>query len=349
MSELIDALVNEGRPVEEAEWDSFWERLRSRRPVPGEAAAVLAGLSARRPGAATLSALLASLDMDRRLEEAGPFPDTVNIVGTGGGPRTFNVSVAAAFVAAATGVRVLKTGSRAYTSGVGSVDLLGFLGVPLTTSHAQTREFLDRHGVAFTGDFVFPRELALLARSVYPLDMRTVGRFLSRVGPLLAAVPTTAQVTGVSEPALADLLFHTAQSSGRALWLCSNDLGVDELLSFRPNTVRSTRGDTYDLNGEDLGLAPGSLDDLRPVDGPEAVARDFVRLLGGGRSRAATQTVCLNAAALARANGHPGLWTDLVGIAADAVHSGAAVRLLHSLRDAKGTRPRSVPVPGAAS
>lgn len=349
MSELIDALVNGGRPVTAAEWDSFWGRLRSGKPVPGEAVAVLAGLSARRPEAATLSALLASLDLDRRREEAGPFPDTVNIVGTGGGPRTFNVSVAAAFVAAATGVRVLKTGSRAYTSGVGSVDLLGFLGVPLTTSHEQTREFLDRHGLAFPGGFVFPRELALLARSVYPLDMRTVGRFVSRVGPLLAAVPTTAQVTGVSEPALADLLHHAARGSGRALWLCSNDLGVDELLSFRPNTVRVTGGNTYDLDGGDLGLAPGNLDDLRPVEGREAVARDFVRLLGGGRSRAATETVCLNAAALARANGRPGSWSDLVGTALDAVHSGAAVRLLRELRDTAGARPGPPPVPEAAS
>ncbi|WP_017579242.1 hypothetical protein [Nocardiopsis valliformis] len=349
MSELIDALVNGGRPVEEAEWDSFWERLRSGKPVPGEAAAVLAGLSARRPGADTLSSLLASLDMDRRLEEAGPFPDTVNIVGTGGGPRTFNVSVAAAFVAAATGVRVLKTGSRAYTSGVGSVDLLGFLGVPLTTSHDRTREFLDRHGLAFPSGFVFPRELALLARSVYPLDMRTVGRFVSRVGPLLAAVPTTAQVTGVSEPALADLLLHVARASGRALWLCSNDLGVDELLSFRPNTVRGTGVNTYNLDGGDLGLGPGSLDDLRPVEGREAVARDFVHLLGGGRSRAATETVCLNAAALARANGNSGSWPDLVGAAADAVYSGAAVRLLHELRETTGTRPGPPPVPEAAS
>ncbi|NYH55676.1 anthranilate phosphoribosyltransferase [Nocardiopsis arvandica] len=349
MSELIDALVNGGRPVEEAEWDFFWERLRSGRSAPGETAAVLAGLSARWPGADTLSALLASLKPERHLESVEPFPDTVNIVGTGGGPRTFNVSVAAAFVAAAAGVRVLKTGSRAYTSKVGSVDLLGFLGVPLTGSYAQTREFLDRHGVAFAGDFVYPRELALLARSVYPLDMRTVGRFVSRVGPLLAMVPTTAQITGVSDPSLSDLLLQAGRRSGREIWLCSNDLGVDELLSFCPNTVRTTGGDAYGLSGAELGLAPGGLHDLCPVEGRETVARDFVRLLGGGRSRAATQTVCLNAAAMARAGGHPGSWADLVNSAADAVHSGAAVRLLQDLRDGARTRSGSVPVLGAVS
>ena len=66
---------------------------------------------------------------------------------------------------------MIKTGSRAYKSRTGSVDLLDRLGVKMTASYEQTEELLSTVGIACAGPFVYPRELRLLARTILPFDM----------------------------------------------------------------------------------------------------------------------------------------------------------------------------------
>src|SRR5205807_2489916 len=134
-----------------------------------------------------------------------------------------------AFVAAAIGTRVIKTGSRAYASRTGSVDLLDRLGIKQTSSYEQTEEMLDTFGIACAGPFIYPRELRLLARQILPFDMKTVGRFFNLIGPFPAAVLVTMQITGVSDhtvvPTFRELV--SADASKR-YWVCWNDLGADE-------------------------------------------------------------------------------------------------------------------------
>src|SRR5439155_12551412 len=133
----------------------------------GEALAVLSSLTTQMPDGASVSALLGSLRAGNP-QPAAPGRPTVNIVGTGGGPSTFNLSTASAFVAAAMGTRLIKTGSRAYASRTGSIDLLDRLGIRLTTSYEQTEEMLETFGIACAGPFVYPKELRLLARTILP-------------------------------------------------------------------------------------------------------------------------------------------------------------------------------------
>ncbi|PRH79288.1 hypothetical protein C6N75_10310, partial [Streptomyces solincola] len=263
------------RPVAEREtWRSLWHRLGDGTLGKEQAVALLASLTTRLPGPETLRALLDTLDERRTAVPAGPWPGTVNTVGTGGGPATFNVSTAAAFVAAATGVPVVKTGSRAYTSSLGSIDLLERLGVRPTSSYAQTEDTLDRYGIAFAGPFVYPAELGRLARTVLPLPMKPFGRFLNALGPFLAALPVTAQVTGVSHTMPLDALRELAATeTGRRLWLTANDQGADELLGFADNTVHThDRGtvDTVRIGPGQVAPAGGGLPGADPdgVHGP---------------------------------------------------------------------------------
>lgn len=200
MHEAVVSLINRDRPVELPVWRSFWDRVHAGGLLRGEAAALLASLSTRMPGRVTLHGLLESLGERRPPRPARAFAGAVNIVGTGGGPATFNISTAAAFVAATMGVPVVKTGSRAYTSRFGSIDLLARLGITPTTSYEHTQDVLERCGIAFAGFFVYPQEVTLLARAVVPLDMRRLGSFINTLGPFLADIPVRAQVTGVSRP-----------------------------------------------------------------------------------------------------------------------------------------------------
>ncbi|MEU3838505.1 hypothetical protein AB0E88_00480 [Streptomyces sp. NPDC028635] len=349
MHAAVTALIARERPVDLGEWRSLWDALHGGGLRRGESAALLASLSTRMPDRATLTALLDSL-AERRPAPAPRFDGAANIVGTGGGPPTLNLSTAAAFVAAAAGTPVVKSGSRAYTSALGSVDLLHRLGIPLTSSYEETEQILGRHGIAFTGPFVYPAEIALLARSVLPLDFRPLGRFVNALGPLLADVPVAAQLTGVSDARLTTGLRaaagHVARRDGRSVWLCTNDLGADELLAFTPSLVR-----TYEDGGEDeftlepaaLGLRSGDLADVRPGDDPVAA---FRALLAGEGHPAAEDTVCLNAAALAVAARRTGDWHQALRAARTALRDGSALALADRLRTA-AARPGPRPTPVA--
>jgi anthranilate phosphoribosyltransferase len=258
----------------------------------------------------------------------------VNIVGTGGGPSTFNLSTASAFVAAAMGARVIKTGSRAYASRTGSVDLLDRLGVKQTSSYEQTEEMLDALGIACAGPFVYPRELRLLARQILPFDMKTVGRFFNLIGPFLAAVPVTLQITGVSDHSVLPTFRQlVSEDTSKRYWITWNDMGVDELLSVTESHVYdSGRGEELVLRPADIGLGSGSFDDLLPVGDLEQTVPHFLRLIGGDGPPGALESIRLNAAALAINGEVVADWPEALQLAAETMRSGEAVALIERIR-----------------
>jgi len=332
-SEALAALADRGSPVSEEAWGDFWDRLSGKELHDGEALAVLVSLTTLTPDGASIAALM------RSLRERNPQPDpppapTVNIVGTGGGPSTFNLSTASAFVGAALGARVIKTGSRAYKSRTGSVDLLDRLGVRMTSSYEQTEESLEAVGIACAGPFVYPKELRLLARTILPFDMKTMGRFFNLVGPFLAAVPVTRQITGVSDHSILPTFQELANDDPtKDFWLCSNELGADELLSIvESNVYDSARREEFRLKPKELGLGAGSFDDLLPVSDIDGTVDHFLALIGGDGPPAALDSIKLNAAAMAINAEVAKEWPEALQMAADAMTSGEAVRLVERLR-----------------
>ncbi|GAA0799501.1 hypothetical protein [Spirilliplanes yamanashiensis] len=336
MHEVIAALIDARTEVGRAAWRSLWDELDAGALDKGDAVALLTSLATRLPGPETLRNLLLSLD-ERRPAAPHRWPGAVNIVGTGGGPKSFNVSTAAAFVAAAMGVPVVKTGSRAYTSSYGSIDLLDRLGIGLTRSHSQTGDVLARHGIAFAGPYVYPAALTRLARQILPLSMRAFGRFLNATGPLLASVPVTAQVTGVSAQAPLGVLRRLAASlPDRPLWLVANDVGADELLGFADNVIYPNDGSPdVELWPGRFTTSGGDVADLAPITDPAGLVEHFLGVLSGVGNPVATDAVCLNAAALAVAGGHATDWAAAVAAAHDAVRDGAPRRLAESMRSVR--------------
>lgn len=333
MATLLAGLIRRDSPVARETWHTFFDRLHERRLLRGEAAAVLASLSTVVPDDDTLDAFVDVLD-ERADGPRVEYPDAVNIVGTGGGPGTFNVSTAAALVAAATGVRVIKTGSRAVSGQVGSFDLLNRVGIGLTGTHEETLAAVDRHGVAFTGIFVYPAQIAQLAREVAPLGPDSVGRFVNTIGPFLARLSVGAQLTGYSRPADLPVLRRLAtRTPGRRTWLCGNMIGADELVSIAENVIHRGPDDTITVPS----CAAGTLADLA-LDTRDVVGQ-FRDVLAGDAAPAAVRTVCLNAAALALLTGaHNDLMTALTEAEA-AVRSGTVLALLDDLGGAEHPTP----------
>ncbi len=332
-SEALAALVTQRYPISDEVWGDFWARLAAKSLNPGEALAVLASLTTKIPDGASVAALLSSL------KERNPRPDppprrTVNIVGTGGGPSTFNLSTASAFVAASAGARVIKTGSRAYASRTGSIDLLDRLGMKLTSSYEQTEEMLDTFGMACAGPFVYPKELRILARQILPFDMKTVGRFFNLIGPFLASVPVSMQITGVSDHSVLPTFRQlSAQDPSKDYWVCWNDLGADELLSITDSHVYdSARDEEFMLRPAEIGLSARPFDDLLPVSDLDATVEHFLALIGGDGPQGAIESIKLNAAALA-INCHVAAgWPEGLQLVDDAMSAGEPARLIERMR-----------------
>jgi anthranilate phosphoribosyltransferase len=331
--QLLADLVAHKYPISEEVWGNFWDRLGARELEQGEALAVVCSLTTLTPDGESVSALL------RSLQERNPRPDppsqpTVNIVGTGGGPSTFNLSTASAFVGASMGARVIKTGSRAYASKTGSIDLLDRLGITLTTSYEQTEEMLEALGMACAGPFVYPKELRLLARNILPFGMKQMGRFFNLVGPFLGAVPVTTQITGTSDHSVVPMFKALASGdSTRRYWLTWNELGVDELLSIVDSQVYDTAsGEESTLSPTEIGLAGGTFEELKPVDDIDSTVPHFMALIGGDGPTAAIESIKLNAGALAINAGIANDWPDALRMAGDAMAAGEPARLIESMR-----------------
>lgn len=329
----LAALVTQRYPVPAEVWADFWDRLASKSLHPGEALAVLSSLTTRMPDGASVSSLLASL-RERNPQPGAPSHTTVNIVGTGGGPSTFNLSTASAFVAAAMGARVIKTGSRAYASRTGSVDLLDRLGIRQTSSYEQTEELLDTFGMACAGPFVYPKELRMLARQILPFDMKTVGRFFNLIGPFLAGVPVSLQITGVSDHSvLPTFRGLVSEDPTKHYWVCWNELGADELMSVVDcHVYDSARGEEYMLRPAELGLSERPFEDLLPVDDLEQTVDHFLALISGDGPPGAIDSIRLNAAALAMNCGVVEDWQAGLSLAAQTMTESEPARLIERMR-----------------
>src|ERR687891_1366959 len=176
-SAVLDEIM-EGRSGE-VQTAAFLIALRAK----GETVAELVGL------ARTMRRLAAHVESDRS--------DLVDTAGTGGGPSTFNISTAAALVAAAAGCAIAKHGNRSNTSKCGSADLLEALGVRIELEPEEVGRCIEEVGFGF---MFAPRHHAAM-KHVMPvrkeLGVRTIFNFL---GPLTNPAGASRQVIGVSDP-----------------------------------------------------------------------------------------------------------------------------------------------------
>lgn len=253
---------------------------------------------------------------------SGPVVDTC---GTGGdGAGTFNISTAAAIVAAACGVRVAKHGNRAVSSKCGSADVLEALGVRIDLSPIEAAECLEQAGIAFMFAPVFHPAMKYAGLPRREIGIRTVFNLL---GPLCNPAGATAQVIGVARR---DLVLQMAMvlkelGSHHAMIVHGND-GLDEITVTGVTHICELKdGDLkcYDINPEDYGLPHYAAADIKGGDARWNAAA-ILRLLQGelGALRDAT---ALNAAAALKAADVIDSLTEGINMATDAIDSGWAL------------------------
>jgi anthranilate phosphoribosyltransferase len=248
----------------------------------------------------------------------------VDVVGTGGdGARTFNISTAAAVVAASAGAAVAKHGNRAASSVCGSADVLEELGLVLELPPERIAASIDAHGFGF----MFARAHHPAMRHAAPvrqeLGTRTVFNVL---GPLANPAGARDGVFGVFSTDLARTYAEALAGLGaRRAFVVHGEGGIDELSPAGPSlVVEVADGDVreWQLDPRELGFARSDPADLRggtPAENAEAIRRVLAGERGGGRD-----AVVLNAAGALVAAGVVDDLAAGVGAAAQAVDSGDA-------------------------
>jgi anthranilate phosphoribosyltransferase len=269
--------------------------------------------------------------------------DIVDTCGTGGdGGRTFNISTAAAIVAAAAGAAVAKHGNRAVSSQSGSADVLEALGFSLEQPPERIAESIDTLGFGFMFAPTHHPAMRHAAPVRRELATRTVFNLL---GPLTNPAGARAQVIGVFSPGLvrtmADVL---AQLGARRAFVVHGANGIDELSPAGPNLVcEVTDGAVLErtIDPAELGIEPCPPEELAggdPATNAETIRRIFAGEPGGKRD-----AVILNAAGAIAAAGHSDDLREGLEIAREAVDSGAAAERLQQLQEFSHG-----PVPGRA-
>jgi anthranilate phosphoribosyltransferase len=256
----------------------------------------------------------------------------VDTCGTGGDGRgSFNISTAAALVAAAAGAPVAKHGNRSVSSRSGSADVLAELGVKIDMWPKQAGAALDRLGIAF----LFAPLLHPAMREVMPvrreLGVRTIFNLL---GPLTNPAGARRQVMGVYAEELVEVIAGVLAELGseHALVVHGSD-GLDEITTTGPTLVGDVREGkitTYRLEPEALGLRRAELSELLGGE-PRQNAEQMRGVLAGEAGPLADVTALNAAAALYVAGLVPDL-TQGLERARQALASGAAARKLEELR-----------------
>jgi len=255
----------------------------------------------------------------------------VDTCGTGGDASgTFNISTAAAFVTAGTGVHVAKHGNRSLTSKCGSADVMEALGVNIQLSPERAAQCLREVGICFLYAPDLHSSMKQVQKVRRDLRLRTMFNLL---GPLTNPARASGQVVGVYALDMVEKLAEVLCMLGlhRALVVHGLD-GLDEITITGPTRVAEARDGivrTYEVDPEEFGMTRSSIEDIAGGDAADNAA--IVREVLSGKESPRRDVVLLNSAAALVAASRTDHLGEAIPLAAQSIDSGAAAAKLAAL------------------
>ena len=336
---LLDQAIG-GHLLRGAEAEELMEELLDGRLATPDIVQLLGALNERPFRAEELAGFARSMrrHATRVFADGDPLPERmVDTCGTGGDDSgTFNISTAAAIVAAAAGARVAKHGNRAASSKCGSADVLEALGVRIDLPFERIGRGIREIGIAF----LFAQAAHTAARHAMParkqLGVRTVFNLL---GPLTNPAKAQAQVLGVFSAEVLNVVAETLAELGTEHAFVVHGAGkLDEISLAGPTAVAEVRGGKvrrFEVTPETFAKKPAPLEAIgggSPPENAKLIRRIFEGKVEDERDRAQRDIVVMNAAAALVAAGVVKDFQEGAEKAEQAIVSGKAAEKLEALR-----------------
>lgn len=324
------ARLAEGTALAREEARDVMREIMSGEATPAQVAAFITALRIRGETPAVIAGCAEAMR-----EKLTPVPAgtgaVVDTCGTGGdGAHTFNISTAAAFVAAGAGAVVAKHGNRSVSSQCGSADVLSALGVNVNAPAETMARCLQEIGLAFLFAPLLHPAMKFAIGPRREIGIRTVFNIL---GPLSNPAGARHGVLGVYHRDLVPVIARAAADLGAVrMFVVHGCDGLDEITLTGPTfvgEVRDGRVESYEVAPEDAGLDRCRQEDLKGGDAPAnaGILRGVLRGERGPRR----DIVTLNAAAALMAAGLASGFRDGAAKAAASIDSGAALAKLDRL------------------
>jgi len=324
-------------PAEQAE-DAFLKII-SGEASPVQVGALLMGLRTRGVVPSEVAGGVRALRRVMVPVSAADPEGLTDTCGTGGGTlTTFNISTAAALVAAGMGARIAKHGNRSFTSRSGSADVLEALGVNIQLSPEGMAAVLEEVGIVFMFAPLLHPAMRHVGSVRKELGITTI---MNLLGPLANPAGALRQMVGVAEPRILWLIVEALRELGhkRAL-VVHGSPGMDELSPLGPSQVAELREDGAILEGiltpGQLGLGTYGADSLAGGE-PEENAGIISEVLQGRGNEGARAAVLLNAAGALYVAGKGESLPEAMGLAENALDSGVGFEKLQELRKASNS------------
>lgn len=328
MNEAIAAVVA-GRSLKMGEASAVMRQIMEGEATPAQLGAFLTALRMKGEAPEEIAGMAVVMrEKSLKVNVPGTLVDTC---GTGGdGKNTFNVSTAAAFVAAGAGLKVAKHGNRAASGSCGSADVLEALGVKFDLPPAGVERCIQEVGLGFMFAPVFHPAMRHAAPVRRELGIPTVFNIL---GPLTNPAGAQCQLLGVGHPALGEKMAEVLKLLGihHALIVHGED-GLDELtLSGKTAGWEVMDGviHSWRLPVDQAGLPRASVADIQGGGKEENAAT--MRRVFQGEAGAIRNVVLLNAGAALMVGDRAGTVAQGVKLAAEIIDSGETLRKLDAL------------------
>jgi anthranilate phosphoribosyltransferase len=254
----------------------------------------------------------------------------VDTCGTGGDASgTFNISTAAAFVAAGAGVHVAKHGNRSISSKCGSADVLEALGISLDVQPERIGAAIREIGIGF----LFAPAMHTAMRHAMPARRRLGRTAFNLLGPLTNPAGARAQVVGVfSDKVVEKIALVLSELGVEHAFVVHGAGGLDEISLAGETSVGEVQGKIvrmYEVTPEDFGLERAPVEAIS--GGDAAHNAEIIRAVLACEKGPRRDIVVANAAAAIVASGRAADFLEGAQLAAASIDSGEARKKLEAL------------------
>jgi anthranilate phosphoribosyltransferase len=335
----VIARLTAGQNITRAEARECWRQICEEEQSDLQQGAFIAALKAKKETPEEVAGTFEALyDFDTVKVDINTPQPIIDNCGTGADAlKTINISTAAAIVAAACGVYVVRHAARAISSNCGAVDVIEALGVNVESAPDLPKQSIENVGICVWNAFL---------PAVHP---KTLGRVLSQirfgstiniVGPLLNPTMPAYKVMGVPNTDMIDIECRTLRELGfkRAFVMHGLDeasgQGMDELSTIGPSQIGELKPDgsieRSVLKPEEFGLPRARFEDFASSRDVKRDALAILRVILGTDTGPRSDIICLNAAPVLYVMGKARTLEDGFATARAAIRSGNAEKKLRA-------------------